>query len=120
MFEEAADLLAAGTNPRLLTERVEHDLRVDDLAALRGPVRLLPALFPNLVITTNLDDVLEHAYHSCELSFSHVLAGGGLALYRSINLSSLRFLLKLHGDCRQSAVACSSLASTTRRTLREA
>lgn len=101
LFEEAADLLAAATNPRLLTERVEHDLRVDDPADVGGPVRLLPALFPNLVITTNLDDVLEHAYRSCERPFPHVLAGGGLAQFRSIKSTSLRFLLKLHGDCRQ-------------------
>jgi hypothetical protein len=103
LFEEAADLLASGTNPRLLTERVEHDLRMDDPAALNGPVRLLPALFPNLVITTNLDDVLEHAYRLCEQPFAHILAGTGLAQYRSIKSNSLRFLLKLHGDCRQPA-----------------
>lgn len=100
-FEEAADLLAAATNARLLTERVEHDLRVDDEATVSGPVRLLPALFPNLVVTTNLDDVLEHVYRSCERPFAHALAGGGLAQYRSIKSASLRFLLKLHGDCRQ-------------------
>jgi len=102
-FEEAADLLASGTNPRLLTERLEHDLRIDDPSAVSGPVRLLPALFPNLVITTNLDDVLEQAYRSCERPFAHVLAGGELAQYRSLKSTSLRFLLKLHGDCRQAA-----------------
>ncbi|MEQ1933989.1 MAG: SIR2 family protein [Fimbriimonadaceae bacterium] len=114
-FEEAADLLAASTNPRLLTERVEHDLRVDDSAKVSGPVRLLPALFPNLVITTNLDDVLEHAYRSCERPFAQVLAGGGLAQYRSIKSSSVRLLLKLHGDCRQTSgrVLLSSEYDTT-------
>jgi hypothetical protein len=100
-FEEAADLLASGTNSRLLTERIEHDLRVDDPSAVSGPVRLLPALFPKLVITTNLDDVLEQAYRSCERPFTHVLAGGGLVQYRALKSTSLRFLLKLHGDCRQ-------------------
>jgi SIR2-like domain len=102
-FEEAADLLASGTNPRLLTERVEHDLRVDDPSAVTGPVRLLPAVFPNLVITTNLDDVLEHTYRSSDRPFAHVLAGGELARYRALKSPSLRFLLKLHGDCRQAA-----------------
>ncbi len=28
-FEEAADLIASGTNPNLLNERVEHDLRIE-------------------------------------------------------------------------------------------
>ena len=70
---------------------------------MSGPVRLLPALFPNLVITTNLDDVLEHAYRSCEQPFAHILAGAGIAQYRWMKSNSLPFLLKLHGDCRQPA-----------------
>jgi hypothetical protein len=101
LFEEAADLLASGTNPRLLAERIEHDLRIDEPNVIGGPVMLLPALFPRLVITTNLDDVLEHMYRSCEKPFSHVLAGRELARYRSLKSTSLGFLLKLHGDCRQ-------------------
>jgi SIR2-like domain len=103
LFEEAADLLASGTNTRLWAERVEHDLRIDEASAISGPVRLLPALFPRLVITTNLDDVLEHTYRSCEQAFAYVLAGGELAQYRSLKSTSLGFLLKLHGDCRQAA-----------------
>jgi hypothetical protein len=102
-FEEAADLLASGSNPRLLAERVEHDLRIDESSTVSGPVRLLPALFRNLVITTNLDDVIEQAYHSCERPFTHVLAGSDLNRYRSLKSTSLQFLLKLHGDSRQVA-----------------
>jgi hypothetical protein len=82
---------------------VEHDLRADDPNAITGAVRLLPALFPNLVITTNLDDLLEQVYRSCEQTFVHVLAGVDLAQYRSLKSSRLRFLLKLHGDCRRAA-----------------
>ena len=102
-FEEAADLLASGTNPRLLAERVEHDLRIDDPNKIAGPVRLLPTVFPRLVVTTNLDNVLEHAYGSCEQWFKHVLAGGELAQYRALKSRSLGFLLKLHGDCRRAS-----------------
>jgi hypothetical protein len=100
-FEEAADLLASSTNPRLLAERVEHDLRIDDPSVISGAVRILPALFPKLVITTNLDDVLENLYLLCEQPFGHVLAGSALAQYRSLNSPNIRILLKLHGDCRQ-------------------
>lgn len=99
-FEEAADLIAVGTNPNLLNERIEHDLRVDDPNIIDGAVRLLPAIFPDLVITTNLDDVLERHYDKCGSSFAHVLAGRELARYRQIKTQKLRFLLKLHGDCR--------------------
>jgi hypothetical protein len=100
-FEEAADLLASATNENLLNERIEHDLRVDDPAAIDGSVRILPAVFPDLVITTNLDDVLEQSYSQCGTAFTHVLAGMELARYRQLKTAKERFLLKLHGDCRR-------------------
>lgn len=100
-FEEAADLLALVTNPKLLNERVEHELRLDDPAAIDGAVRLLPALFPDLVITTNLDEVLEHDYRRCGAAFDEVLAGQEIARYRGMKTPLRRFLLKLHGDCRR-------------------
>lgn len=100
-FEEAADLIASGTNANLLNERVEHDLRVEVSGLINGPVRLLPAIFPDLVITTNLDEVLEQHYHRCGCDFTHVLAGQEVARYRQMKTPTQRFLLKLHGDCRR-------------------
>lgn len=100
-FEEAADLISSGTNPNLLNERVEHELRVDDPDLIGGAVRLLPAIFPDLVITTNLDDVLEQLYRRCSVDFTQVLPGQELARYRQMKTPMQRFLLKLHGDCRQ-------------------
>jgi len=100
-FEEAADLLASGTNPNLLNERIEHTLRIDDPRLISGPIRLLPAIFPKLVVTTNLDDLLEQLYSQCDGAFDHVLAGFDLARFRQIKNPVDRFLLKLHGDCRR-------------------
>ncbi len=100
-FEEAADLLASGTNPRLLAERIEHDLRIDDPRDIDGPIGLLPRLFPNLVITTNLDDVLERLYGLCDSPFGHVVSGARIADYRQIKGPTEKILLKLHGDCRR-------------------
>ena len=99
-FEEAADLLASGTNPRLLAERIEHDLRISNPDVINGPICLLPSLFPNLVITTNLDRVLEHLYQSCNMPFGIVLWGKQFADYRRLKDPGGRFLLKLHGDCQ--------------------
>ena len=99
-FEEAADLLASGTNPRLLAERIEHDLRIDDPKVVDGPIGLLPRLFPSLLITTNLDDVLEHLYGLCNSPFGHVVSGSQIANYRQIKGPTEKILLKLHGDCR--------------------
>ena len=100
-FEEVADLLASGTNPRLLAERIEHDLRIDDPRDIDGPIGLLPRLFPNLVITTNLDDVLECLYRLCNSTFGHVVSGARIADYRQIMGPMENILLKLHGDCRR-------------------
>ena len=98
-FEKAADLLAESTNPRLLAERVEHDLRLTSLKSINGPVCLLPKLFPNLVITTNLDRVLEELYNLCDMPFEHTFSGSGIADYRRFKDPRGRFLIKLHGDC---------------------
>lgn len=100
-FEEAADLIASATNTNLLNERVEHELRIDTPDAIDGAVRILPAVFPDLVITTNLDDVLEQHYRRCNAEFSEVLPGQDIARYRGLKTPTRRFLLKLHGDCRR-------------------
>ena len=97
-FEEAADLLAETMAKRLMVERVQHELRINDRNAINGPVYLLPDLFPNLAITTNLDDVLEYVYSACDVPFGHILSGTGLAGYRELKSPTERFLLKLHGD----------------------
>lgn len=99
-FEEAADLIASSTNPRLFAERIEHSLRIGDTAIVYGPVGLLPELFSNLVITTNLDEVLEHLYEESGMSFEHVLSGTCIAEYRQVKNPQERFLLKMHGDYR--------------------
>ena len=76
LFEKAADLLAESTNPRLLAERIEHDLRIASPQSINGSVCLLPGLFSNLVITTNLDRVLEQLYELCAIPFeTHVQRG---------------------------------------------
>ena len=98
-FEKAADLLSTSMNRRLFAERVEQDLRIVNPDVINGPVCLLPGLFPKLVITTNLDNVLETLYRLCNLPFGHTLSGTGLAEYRRLKDARERFLLKLHGDC---------------------
>ncbi len=99
-FEEAADLLAGSTNPRLLAERIEHDLRIANTGVINGPICLLPGLFSNLVITTNLDRVLEHLYELVGTPFGFIFSGDQLADYRRLKDPNGRFLLKLHGDCQ--------------------
>ena len=97
-FEEAADLLSRSMNPTLFAERVEHNLRINDPSAINGAVCLLPNLFPDLVLTTNLDNVLEHIYQLCDVPFSYTLSGRKLTDYQLLRNPAERFLIKLHGD----------------------
>jgi hypothetical protein len=74
-------------------------LRVDEPNQIAGPILLLPAVFPNVVLTTNLDRVLEHVYGIGGQDFDHILSGEEIGRYRSQKSSTARCLLKLHGDC---------------------
>ena len=97
-FEEAADLLAECMNLNQLAERVEHTLRINDQDFIKGPICLLPSLFPNFIVTTNLDNVLESLYIFCEKKFAYVLSGKEIANYRQLKGPQERFLIKLHGN----------------------
>ena len=97
-FEEATDLLSRSMNPTLFAERVEHNLRINDPSSINGAVCLLPNLFPDLVLTTNLDNVLEHLYQLYDIPFSHTLHGKKVTEYQQLKNPTERFLIKLHGD----------------------
>lgn len=99
-FEEGVDRLTANMNPRLFDERIEHNLRVYDANDICGAVCFLPELFPQTVLTTNLDDLLEHLYFGAGRTFAHVLEGSRIVEYRKLRAESESVLLKLHGDCR--------------------
>lgn len=99
-YEEAAEAVAASMPGRLFDERIEHDLRVDNPDSIVGAVQFVPELFNKLVLTTNLDDLLEHLYRRCDRSFSHTLCGRTIGDYRRVKATAERVLLKFHGDCR--------------------
>jgi len=100
-YEEAVDQLAAAAGNHLFEERIEQELRVDDPSQIMGPVRFLPALFSKTVLTTNLDDVLEHVYSNGDVKFDEVLVGPDVGRYRKLETAKTHALLKLHGDCRR-------------------
>lgn len=100
-YEEAVDRIAAEAGRHLFDERIEQSLRVVDPTSISGPVRLLPALFPKLALSTNLDDVLEIAYAAAEQRFDEVLVGPRVGQYPRLATSNKRVLLKIHGDCHQ-------------------
>lgn len=97
-YETAADLLRDGMPLALFNEQLAHRFRLTP-EAIRGPVRLLPALFPGLVLTTNFDRVLEEVYADEGHPPGSVLYGADLSRYRRHRDPDLTTLLKLHGDC---------------------
>jgi hypothetical protein len=98
-YEEAIDRMAADMGNPLFDEQVEHILRVEAGAKIDGPVRLLPELFQSLVLTTNLDDVIEHVYEESGKRIQYSLAGKDIERYRKLHTGGSSCLLKLHGDC---------------------
>lgn len=99
-FEEAAELLYKTMPKRLFDERIEQDLRINGPKSVKGPVWLLPSIFTGLVLTLNLDEVLEIVYNSEQRPFSNVLAGADIRKYRQRRGNAESFILKLHGDRR--------------------
>jgi len=99
-YEEAAEAIADSMPKRLFEERINHDLRFGDAEVIRGSISFLPILFDKLVITTNLDNLLEHLYQKHDIAFTEVLTGKNIQSYRRLKAQSDRMLLKLHGDCK--------------------
>lgn len=99
-FEEAVEILMGQMPPPLFDERVEHDLRINSPDTICGAIRFLPKLFEKIVITTNLDDVIEKLYDFQKVPFSNILAGTSIKDYRRIRPTSEKILMKIHGDCR--------------------
>lgn len=97
-FEEAADCLASTITPRLFSERIDHGLRVQSVDKITGAVRFLPDIFKSVVLTTNLDNVLEKLYELNGQAFAHVLYGADIGKYRTVKGTKGSCLLKLHGD----------------------
>lgn len=96
-YEEAAEALYNGMTARLFDKAIEHELRLEKDERANGAVRLLPGLFPSIVLTTNFDDVLERRYTECRSGFDRIHAGKDIGNYRRDGKGSV--LLKLHGDC---------------------
>ena len=102
-FEEAVDRLMKSMNTRLFNERVAHDLSLDDAKEVRGAILLLPYIFPKLVLTINLDQILERLYNEADLAFGERLVAANIHQFRALMAGSSSMLLKLHGDSQSVA-----------------
>ena len=97
-YEAAATALAAAMPPHLFDERIEQTLCIPAGGEIMGSVRLLPAVFDETAITSNLDDVLEVLQRIEGAPFDEVLSGTAIAQFRFLRGKGRRCLLKVHGD----------------------
>lgn len=96
-YEEAAAQLVAGTPTHLIDERIEHTLCGPVDERVSGAVCILPEIFSETIVTSNLDDVLELLYRNDSLAFEEVLSGSRIAQFRPYRGKGRRCLLKVHG-----------------------
>lgn len=99
-YEEAADRLRLACGENAFNERIEHGLRVSEAHKIIGAVRLLPELFDKLIVTTNLDDVLEYVYEAAGKTPTNMLLSREIERYRRLRADGESCLIKLHGHYR--------------------
>ena len=96
-YEEAAEALQNGMPKQLFDERIEHELRLLSGREVTGAVRLFPSAFGEVVLTTNLDNVIEQVYEDQSLPFASIVMGTAIGTYRERGEAEMPCLLKLHG-----------------------
>ena len=99
-FEDAASAQFSEMPDKQFNRIFHNRYRKLDTKPIVGPIKFLPDLFQNLIITTNFDNILEELYKSCDLDFKHILKGQSIDEYRLHKVDSGKFLLKIHGDYR--------------------
>src|SRR5690606_550480 len=99
-FEEAAQLVEDTLGADVFFEELESKCGRDDYQ-VKGPVRLLPHLFYDGVLTTNFDQVLSICYREEGREFHEVYYGDELDVACRELGDQPHCLIKLHGDARR-------------------
>jgi len=89
--QELADSLGVAFN-----EEIENAFGCE--RELRGPIQLLPYIFPSAVATTNFDDVLKRCYENAKRPFSEIVSGADADELPRCLGSGRPVLIKMHGN----------------------
>ena len=102
-FEEAAELIA-DASPNYVDDTLASvfDLKKIARPIRDGAVRSVPAITKGPVLTTNFDRVLETAFHDAGRPFADIFNGARIREATHAIQFGEPFLLKLHGDYRDS------------------
>ncbi|MBT5306232.1 MAG: SIR2 family protein [Candidatus Scalindua sp.] len=99
-YIEAAEIVESCLKTRLL-EYLRTSLPARDI---NGPIKILPDLSDECVITTNLDDIIEKVYRSAKRSFDDgFMYGTQDSHFMRQFIAGGRCLLKIHGDYQNEA-----------------
>lgn len=99
-FEDAAERLLVAQGSFQFDRRIQHVY--GQSRAIKGPVRHLPRLVSHSVITTNFDDTIERLFLDHQRSLTPVIGSRFAALSHAM-FGTAPYLIKLHGDARDSA-----------------
>ena len=104
LFEEAAGDLIKDMKKRFFDDFMEMSFSDEKLqnASLDGAILLLPHLTHGPVITTNFDRVLEKVYSDAGMEFEEKAFGSHAGLINSVLSQDSHYLVKLHGDIKES------------------
>lgn len=94
-FEEAAERLLNAQGAFLFDRRIQHVY--GNPKTIGGPIRHLPRLVTNSVITTNFDRTIERLFHERQRYLVPVI-GSRAAVMSQVLFGTAPYLLKVHGD----------------------
>ncbi|BDC48718.1 hypothetical protein F183_A10340 [Bryobacterales bacterium F-183] len=98
LFEEAAERVARKVAPDTFAEAIREAFKRRPLEPNTEAVFELARMAPNLVLTTNLDTVLEDVFESAGKKFQWLLKGNDLHEASGAMQQGKSMLLKLHGN----------------------
>ena len=98
-YEECAQIIYDELTPALFNEKLEA--MFGRMKPAKGPINLLPEMFPNTsLITTNFDQLIESVYsHDRYQGFDIIKTGTDLPEVLRQIAAGTRMLLKIHGHC---------------------
>ena len=96
-FEEAAQIVKEVRGSNILSEDISNRFG-SHRNYVQGPVKLLPEIFRNEVVTTNFDYVIPHVYRNANCDFSTIFCGPELRTAPQRIGNDPHCLIRLHGQ----------------------
>jgi len=101
-FEDAAEELSDLLGSREFCDSIRASFLVDpEKYEFTGALDALPRIFPHMVVTTNFDRFLEHAYAMAGFPFEEITHGAARDTVTEAIQSQSHTMWKIHGDAAE-------------------